>query len=142
MVRKIFVLVLLVVVCAAGCESMGEKSKKGAVVGGLLGAAAGGIIGHQGGHGWEGALIGGAAGAVAGGLIGNEMDKKQQESNPSYLSLVKIAEMASDGVPDDVIIDEIKKTGSVYVLDAETIDYLKDNGVSDVVIDYMTSTSK
>jgi uncharacterized protein YcfJ len=43
----------------------------------LLGAAAGGIIGHQSGRGLEGALIGGAAGATAGGLYGNARDQEQ-----------------------------------------------------------------
>ena len=125
-----------------GCETMGEKSKTGAVTGGLLGATAGGIIGHQTGHGWQGALIGGATGAVAGGLIGNEMDKNAAKTNPNHLSLVRIAEMGSQGVPSDVIIDEIRMTNSQYQLTTETMNYLRENGVGDRVIDYMLSTSK
>lgn len=55
--------------CAAG-----PYAKQGAVVGGLGGAAAGGIIGHQSGRGLEGAAIGGVLGAVAGGLFGSSKD--------------------------------------------------------------------
>lgn len=55
-----------------GCTT----TQKGAAIGGLGGAALGGIIGHQSGHGAEGALIGAGAGAVGGALIGEQMDKK------------------------------------------------------------------
>lgn len=55
-----------------GCTT----TQKGAALGGLGGAALGGIIGHQSGHGVAGALIGAGAGAVGGALIGEQMDKK------------------------------------------------------------------
>jgi uncharacterized protein YcfJ len=42
-----------------------------ALTGGLMGAAAGGVIGHQSGRGLEGAAIGGAIGAGAGAIRGN-----------------------------------------------------------------------
>ena len=51
-------------------------TQKGAAIGGLGGAAIGGIIGHQSGHGTEGALIGAGVGAVSGALVGEKMDKK------------------------------------------------------------------
>lgn len=139
---KLFLVLLAFAVLATGCESMGEKSKTGAVTGGVLGAAAGGIIGHQMGRGIEGAVIGGALGAVGGGLIGNEMDKQALAVNPNHLTLTKVAEMASKGTPDAVIIDEIQRTKSVYNLNSELITYLKQNKVSDKVIDYMLSTGK
>src|SRR3989338_4417500 len=100
--KKYFVLFLMLALTAVGCESMGESTKKGAGVGALTGAAIGGIVGHQDGHGWEGALIGGAAGATAGGLIGNEMDKSERKGS-GYLSVVDVADMAEDGVPENVI---------------------------------------
>lgn len=133
-------LVLILVLFTAGCASMGQKSKTGAVAGGLLGAAVGGIIGHQSGHGIEGALIGGAAGALGGGLIGNQMDKKALASNPNHITVIKIAEMATNGIPDGVIIGEIQRTKSVYTLSSEVITYLKDSGISDRVVDYMLSS--
>jgi len=137
--------VCLLFVCSLfvifGCESMGEKTKTGALTGGVLGAAAGGIIGHQSGHGLEGAAIGAGVGALGGGLIGNQMDKNAKASNPEHLGILEIVDMASKGVPDDVIVDEINRTNSVYSLTSETITYLKDNGVGDKVIDAMLATA-
>lgn len=56
----------------------GPNSQTGAVIGGLGGAAAGGIIGHQSGRGLEGAAIGGALGAVGGALVGDAQDKRNE----------------------------------------------------------------
>jgi uncharacterized protein YcfJ len=62
----------------AGCGSTGSKETAGT----LLGAAAGGLIGSQFGHGGgrvAGALIGAAAGGLAGNYIGSEMDKDDRK---------------------------------------------------------------
>ena len=132
-------LFLILVLFIAGCASMGEKAKTGAVAGGLIGAVAGGIIGHQSGHGLEGAAIGGAVGALSGSVIGNRMDKKALAVNPDHITVIRIVEMAIKDVPDGVIISEIQRTKSVYNLTSEVITYLKENGVSDRVVDYMLS---
>jgi uncharacterized protein YcfJ len=140
--RKILLMVLAGLLIA-GCESMGPKAKTGAVTGGVVGAVAGGVIGHQMGSGIEGAAIGAAVGAIAGGLIGNEIDKadrKALEANPNYLAITSIIDMAAKGMPDDGIIDEIKRTKSTYNLTTEMVDYLRKNKVSDRVINYMLST--
>lgn len=63
----------LLILALAGCSA----TQKGAVIGGAVGAGAGGIIGHQSGHGWEGAGIGAATGAAAGALIGHYMEKDE-----------------------------------------------------------------
>ena len=64
--------------CAETGSVLDTKTKKGAAIGTLAGAAAGAAIGgHK--HRAGGALIGAATGAVAGGLIGNYMDKQAQE---------------------------------------------------------------
>ncbi|MBI5145493.1 MAG: glycine zipper 2TM domain-containing protein [Candidatus Omnitrophica bacterium] len=139
-----FLVFLVVALALLGCETMGPKSKTGAVAGGVIGATAGGIIGHQSEHGLEGAAIGAAIGAVTGAVIGSQLDKMDKQglqSNPNYLPITKIVEMTSTGLPDDVIIEEIKRTKSVYHLSAEVIDYLKKNKVGDKVIDYMLSTA-
>lgn len=59
----------------ASCAS-GPNAQTGTVLGGLGGAAAGGIIGHQSGRGLEGAAIGGALGAVGGNAVGNAQDQR------------------------------------------------------------------
>lgn len=138
-------LFLVLILALAGCESMGAKAKTGALAGGLIGAGTGGIIGHQTGSGGEGALIGAAIGAVTGGLIGNALDQADKTalaSNPNHLTIMSIVDMASKGVPDDVIISEIQRTNSTYNLTAEIIDYLKKNKVGDKVINYMLSTAR
>lgn len=63
----VFASVLLV-----GCTG----TQKGATIGGVAGAALGGIIGYQSGHGAEGALIGGGVGAAGGALTGDAMENK------------------------------------------------------------------
>ena len=60
----------------ASCGA-GPNTQRGAATGGLLGAGAGAVIGHQSGRTAEGALIGGAAGATAGGLYGQSRDREQ-----------------------------------------------------------------
>ena len=60
--------------CAAPA---GPNTQRGAATGALLGAAAGGIIGHQSGRALEGAAIGAAGGGTAGALYGNARDQEQ-----------------------------------------------------------------
>ena len=59
-------------------EPAGPNTQRGIATGALLGAAAGGIIGHQSGRALEGAAIGAAAGGTAGGLYGNARDQEQR----------------------------------------------------------------
>jgi hypothetical protein len=66
--RKMF-LALAAVAALAGCTNM----EKGAVVGGLGGAALGTLAG---GNDARNAIVGGAIGAVAGTLIGASMDRQ------------------------------------------------------------------
>ncbi|MES2474958.1 MAG: glycine zipper domain-containing protein [Verrucomicrobiota bacterium] len=69
---------LLAAIALSNCAApAGPNTQRGIATGGLLGAAAGGIIGHQSGRGLEGAAIGAAAGGTAGGLYGNARDQEQ-----------------------------------------------------------------
>ena len=72
---------LLCLSASFGCAEGGlldTKTKQGAVVGTLAGAAAGAAIGGKE-HRAGGALIGAAAGAIAGGLVGNYLDRQAKE---------------------------------------------------------------
>lgn len=143
--KMLLILFIAVVVILAGCETMGPKAKTGAVTAGVIGAGTGAIIGHQMGRTAEGAVIGGAIGVLSGGLIGSQIDqvdRRARETNPYYLSITAIADMASKGNPDDVIISEIDRTRSTYHLTSEIISYLKQNKVSDRVINYMMATDR
>ena len=78
---------LVMAVCAlalAGCESMGtaaqSKTTQGAVLGGLLGAGTGAIVGNQEGHhAGAGTAIGAGLGALGGGLIGHAMEEQDRK---------------------------------------------------------------
>jgi uncharacterized protein YcfJ len=137
--------------CSLGCNTT-NNTGEGAVIGGLLGATAGGIIGHNDDrHGGEGAAIGAAAGALTGALIGSQVKKQpaqpagqsntgaqsSQAVNPNQISLQQVAGLAKQGVHEDVIIDKIRLSNSRYNLNTADIDYLKKEGVSQKVIDAM-----
>ena len=73
---KTFILHAMAVVSLASCAT-GPNAQTGSVIGGLGGAAAGGIIGSQSGRGLEGAAIGAGLGALAGNAIGNSQDQRR-----------------------------------------------------------------
>ncbi|MDD4954184.1 MAG: hypothetical protein PHG40_04680 [Candidatus Omnitrophica bacterium] len=58
----------------------------------------------------------------------------------SGLSVIDIVNMATRGLPDDAIINEIIRTRSSFNLTSEIVAYLKNNRVSDRVIDFMLTT--
>ena len=70
-----------VVLGSAGCAN---DAGNGALIGGGVGALAGGIIGHQSGHTGAGALIGGAVGAGSGALIGHASDENKLAKQRQY----------------------------------------------------------
>ena len=79
--RKIMACVLAAA-ALAGCESIGtaaqSKQNQGAVLGGLLGAGTGAIIGNQTDHAGAGTAIGAGLGALGGGLLGHAMEERDQ----------------------------------------------------------------
>ena len=68
---------LVLVMAFLGCSSM-TTTQKGAAIGGLGGAAAGGLVGSAVHHPVAGALIGGALGAGGGALIGNQLQGQEE----------------------------------------------------------------
>lgn len=66
-----------------GCESMGtaaqSKTTQGTVLGSLLGAGTGAIIGNQTGHAGAGTAIGAGLGALGGGLMGHALEEQDQK---------------------------------------------------------------
>ena len=75
-IMKHIILSILTAATISSCAS-GPGAQQGAVIGGLGGAAVGGIIGSQSGRGLEGAAIGGALGALGGNAIGNSQDRRR-----------------------------------------------------------------
>jgi hypothetical protein len=145
-IARWFAIVALPVVLISGCQSM-NSTEKGALTGGGIGAGAGALIGHATGHTGAGAVIGGLTGGLLGGAIGNDIDKEkaQQEriaaATPPPLQLTDIASLAQQHVGDNLIINQIRTTGSVYHLTSDQIVWLKQQGVSDAVISEMQATA-
>jgi hypothetical protein len=137
---------VLPVMLGNGCQSM-SNTDKGVLAGGGLGAAAGALAAGPR-HAGAGALVGGAIGAVAGGLTGAAIDNSEKKAaarqaallNPP-LSLEDIVKLTSSGASDDVIITQIRTTGSVYHLGADHILWLQNNGVREPVIREMQATA-
>jgi uncharacterized protein YcfJ len=147
---------LTLILLNTGCQSNKTRVAEGAVIGGLLGGAAGGIIGNQSGNAGMGAGIGIAAGAVTGAIIGSQINKPQTEAKQKAeakqetkntapakteeiktLSMQQIVEFTKQGLTDDEIINKIKATNSKFNLTKDGIDYLKQQRVSQKVIDAM-----
>jgi surface antigen len=132
-----------------GCATL-NNTEGGALGGAALGGVAGAIAGSAVGRPGAGAAIGAGLGGVSGGLIGNAIDRSEARQAQlaatapaprGPLGLTDIAQMAQQHVSDEVIISQIRNTGSVFEnLSASDIVWLKQNGVSDNVILAMQST--
>ena len=90
--RKIGMVVCLLSAAAlCGCESVGtaaqSKRNQGAVLGGLLGAGTGALLGNQmGHHAGAGTAIGAGLGALGGGLIGNSMEERDRAAQNTVMT--------------------------------------------------------
>jgi hypothetical protein len=138
---------------ASGCESM-SNTEKGVGLGGLLGAGTGALIGKATGHTGAGALIGAGVGAVSGGLVGHAVDETDKKNEARIaaataaaapvqgpLGVTDIVQMAQSHISDGVIISQIRSTGSVFNLSANDTIWLKQQGVSDVVVQEMLASA-
>jgi hypothetical protein len=140
------VAVLTGLLVATGCSSM-TATDKGALGGGAIGAGTGAIVGHALGSTAAGAVIGGAVGALSGGLIGNQVEKNEQkreaaaEQARNAMGINDVIQMAQAHVNDSVIIGQIRSSGTVFHLTGQDVLTLKQNGVSDPVIQEMMATA-
>lgn len=76
---KKIALTLITAVSLVSCAT-GPNAQTGSVLGGLGGAAVGGIIGNQSGRGLEGAAIGAGLGALGGNALGNSRDQRNYQN--------------------------------------------------------------
>jgi outer membrane lipoprotein SlyB len=139
-------------ICAIGTvilTSCENRAESGALIGAGTGVAAGALISPS----PAGVLIGGAVGAIGGALIGAAIDSSDrsrlQQQSPQtmnridrrqQLSIRDIERMSQAGISDNKIINVISSTGSVYHLSTNDVIELKNNGVSQRVIDFMLQT--
>lgn len=147
----IFTAATLAVVLTGCVNPDGTQYNTGS--GALIGAGTGALIGGANGRGGEGALIGAAIGALAGGVIGNVIDQNQQarlreQAPQTYtrleqgqpLSIADVKALARAGISEEVIINQIQATHTVFRLSAADIIDLRDAGVSDRVVNCMINT--
>jgi uncharacterized protein YcfJ len=136
-----------------GCQN---KEESGALIGGAGGAAVGGAIGsvsHSNAGG--GALIGAAVGAIGGALVGNSLDQADENndhltereydrrhSSEQWVSKADVIDWTQRGVSDDVIIDRIQRSGTVFHLTAADENDLRDHDVSEQVIRVMRDSAR
>lgn len=99
-------LVFAVVILASGCSTPLTTREKGAGIGALGGAAAGGIIGSAVGHPGAGAAIGGALGLGAGALVGDQLQGQEQKQAQQQKA---IDQQRSEIAKNQALIDELKK---------------------------------
>ena len=142
---KALLLSFAILFAGAGCQSSPNRTGEGALLGGLLGAGAGTIIGNQSrdrdkGR-TQGALIGGVVGALGGALAGSQMSKQPQQQtqavDPNQMSIQQIVDLTSQGVHEDVIVDRVRMSNSRFSLSQSDVDYLKNQGVTQKVISAM-----
>jgi hypothetical protein len=80
--KRIVLSALLVAFIVTDADAQNRfHRRRGAIFGGLAGAAVGAVIGDKGDNETAGALIGGAVGAVAGGAIGDQKDRRIQQQH-------------------------------------------------------------
>ncbi len=133
---------LLPVVLTCGCSSM-NNTESGALTGGALGAVGGAIVGAAARAPLAGAAIGAVAGTAIGAAAGHAEDKAQARAvayRENALPINSVVYLAQSHVPDANIINQIRTTGALYHLSANDIVYLRQQGVSDVVIAEMQAT--
>ncbi len=123
------------------CQNYTER---GAILGGLGGAAAGAAIGNKNDETAAGALIGGAIGLITGSAIGSAKDENvarqhayQQHMNNRMAHAVSthdVVAMTQNGVSDDVIINHIRQNGVQQRIQVSDVISLHQRGVSQPVI--------
>ena len=131
---------------AGGCSTM-DNTTKGAGIGGVLGTGAGLAVGAATGNPKTGAVVGGLLGAGVGGAIGNDKDNQIQERREiqqatavansqaqQRMGMTDVIHMAQQGHDEQVIINQIRNSGSTFQLSANDLDFLKTNNVPSRVI--------
>ena len=150
--------------CGCNFAAAQTNQQRGATVGGLAGAIAGGLIGEHNDEPGAGAAIGGVIGAVAGGVLGNAADKERELARQraayyqaqqqqyaaqqhaaamqSAVSLQDVVNMTRSGLGDQVIINQLRQRGYLGKLTVADIIALHQQGVSENVITSLQSVGQ
>jgi outer membrane lipoprotein SlyB len=137
---------LVPVVFLSGCAT---NTQTGALAGAGLGGATGAAIGAAAHNPVAGAIIGATAGTLIGASAGAEADRREYTkavrqdvaARGGPMTLEQVRDMAQNHVADSVIIDQIHLTRTYYTLTPEQIIWLRQEGVSDAVVQAMQMTA-
>lgn len=146
-------LVAAVTAGGSGCAHM-NNTERGAGAGALVGTAAGAMVGAATGRPVAGAAAGALIGTAGGALIGNQVDKDEKRASDiahaqavadarhqqQRMGIADVIGMAQAKHHDQVIINQLRKTGSSFDLTLTDLDMLKNAGVSDRVITEMQAS--
>ena len=164
--RRFCTRTMAVIVAALGLASGGcaTHAGTGALAGGGIGAGLGALVGSATGNPRAGAAIGGVLGAGVGTAVGADADNEKAnrandlaiaQANASeanapmnrgpltvedVIRMSKTDPATNTRVSDDVIINYIRTSNSVYNLLPQDLQYLSANGVSERVIIEMNNT--
>jgi hypothetical protein len=145
--KRPWLLALLALVPAGGCNSM-SHTDRGLLTGGGLGAVTGTVVGAAAGRPGLGAAVGAGVGGAAGAVAGASADRaeRREEARQAAVrqqapTLPEIVAMTSGGSSDDVIITQIRNSGAVYRLTPQDIVTLQNNGVREPVIRELQATA-
>jgi outer membrane protein OmpA-like peptidoglycan-associated protein len=120
-VTRLMVLIL-VVVLAAGCSTASKRAKciaAGAAAGAAVGAGIGAVVGHQGDEDTaEGAAVGVAAGALVGGIIGAIVCKEEAPPPPPP---PPAPEPVAEEPPPPKVVEKIVLNGIQFDFDKAVI---------------------
>ncbi|MEQ8787188.1 MAG: glycine zipper domain-containing protein [Pirellulaceae bacterium] len=139
----------LLTLFAAGCRSP-YYADRGAAAGGLTGAALGAVIGEHNDNPLAGAIIGGAVGTLTGAAVGDAIDSDiarndaiiQQQLGRRLAGAVTssdVIQMTHAGLGEDVIVTHIRANGVAQRPSVQEMIALKNQGVSDAVINALQS---
>lgn len=140
---------VLSVLFAGGCASL-TPTDRGVLGGGAIGAGTGAIIGNAVGNPGAGAAIGAAVGGISGGLVGHGIENSERRTEAriaaaqaqSQIGIAEVIHMAQNHVSDPIIITQIRSSGSAFHLSGNDVLTLKQNGVSDAVVQEMLLTAQ
>ena len=146
-VAPVIYVAIFISAASLGCRSPYHQDQLG-VFGAGTGALAGAAIGSASGHTAGGAIIGGLVGATAGSAVGAHMDEVEARNQALFQERLgrrlegqttfdDVIAMSKSGLGDQVITTHIRRHGVAQVPSAPDLIYLKNNGVSDAVINAM-----
>ena len=155
------------VLAGIGCKDLpGSEEEQGAVIGGAGGAVAGGALYED--NRALGALVGGLLGAGGGYLVGSRLDKNEGEAreaadearqNPAtvedvrdsdsadldyngFVTMDELIAMKEAGLSDREILDRAEATDQVFQLNADQEDDLRDAGYDGDTIDELEDVNR